>query len=151
MEIKRLTSEDFGYWRSQISDLLNESVKLNFPNLPVKESYGTDRCGEVYEYLKNGSAVVYIAVDKDRLKGWIWCHKINRMEQTRFHVAEIAVSRDCRKQGVGKSLLMTAENYAVESGCKGMDLLVTASNENAVRFYEGASYETERLLMKKIF
>ena len=67
----------------------------------------------------------------------------------RLHIAEIAVFDDYQKRGVGSQLLDKVEEYAIENGYFEIDLLVTASNISAVRFYEESLYRTERYLMKK--
>ena len=93
---------------------------------------------------------MFAAVEQTSLKGWIWCHQIVRLNMKRFHVAEIAVSSDSHNCGIGSELLNTAEIYAKKQGITELDLLVTATNVGAVKFYEKASFVPERLLMKKV-
>lgn len=149
MILQRLEAKDFSTWRDQIAELFNDSVKINFPGFSVKGSYGKDKCDEVNTFLEDGSALVFIARDKDKLAGWVWCHRINRLGRLRLHIAEIAVSKECRKQGIGKELLDTVETYARENRYCEIDLFVTANNTAAVTFYEKASYIKERYLMRK--
>ena len=150
MEIIRIDVNNFNVWRSQISGLFQESVKINFPDSFIDNCYGNHKCEEVFSYLKNGSAVVFAAVEQNNLKGWIWCHQIVRMNIKRFHIAEIAVNSDCHNLGIGSELLNSAEIYARKQGITEMDLLVTATNVGAVKFYENASFVPERFLMKKV-
>ena len=56
---------------------------------------------------------------------------------------------ECRRQGVGSQLLGIVELYAAENGFNEIDLLVTASNQSAVNFYQKADYKPERYHMKK--
>ena len=149
MKIVRVDDRNFIIWRTQIAALFNESAKINFPDYVIKDSYGKDKCEELSTYLKDGTAIVFAAVEKDKLEGWIWCHQISRMGQKRFHIAEVAVCSNCYKRGIGKLLLNEVELYAKEHGFTEMDLLVTASNTGAIRFYEKDSFVTERFLMKK--
>ena len=149
MQIQRINADNFTMWRTQIAELFNVSVKLNFPHAFVDAGYGEKKCDDVAAYLEDGSAVVFAATQQDKLLGWIWCHKIARMGGSRLHIAEIAVSDDCRKKGVGSRLLAEAEKYAIENEYPEIDLLVTADNAAAVSFYKKESFETERYLMKK--
>lgn len=149
MQIIRIDYDNFFLWRSQIELLFNSSVKINFPGFSVDDHYGKIQCDEVEVYLGNGTAILFAAIEEEKLIGWIWCHQIQRLDRRRLHIAEIAVADECHRRGIGKKLLSEAEQYAVVNGYQEIDLLVTASNESAVKFYENACFEPERLLMKK--
>lgn len=53
-----------------------------------------------------------------------------------YYINNIAVSPECRGQGIGKLLVMDTINRSTEAGYKAVELDVTAVNESAVRFYE---------------
>lgn len=150
MQIIRITYENFVLWRSQIEKLFNSSVLVNFPEADVDESYGKKKSEKVAEFLRDGTAVVFAAVDGKRLTGWVWCHEIHRVDGKRIHIAEIAVDDNLLRQGIGGQLLGEVERYAEINGYQAIDLFVTAGNTNAVAFYERASFEPERFLMKKV-
>lgn len=149
MEIIRLSNDDFALWRDQIEELFNTSARINFPDAEMDDSYGKAKCKEVTGFLKDGSAIVFVAIDANELAGWVWCHQIHRLNGYRIHIAEIAVAEKWHQQGVGSKLLKRVEQFAAENGYKEIDLLVTASNHSAVKFYHKANYEPERYLMKK--
>ena len=149
VQIQKINAHDFAFWCDQVAELFNSSVKINFPEFMVNGNYGNDKCNEVATFLKDGTAIVFVAIEQDKLIGWIWCHKINRLDRMRLHIAEIAVFDDYQKRGVGSQLLDKVEECAIENGYFEIDLLVTASNISAVRFYEESLYRTERYLMKK--
>ena len=149
MQILRINKENFPVWRAQIEELFNSSARINFPDYNIDNCYGKDRCDKVLNFLKDGTAIVFVANEDDKLKGWIWCHQIFRMNRKRLHVAEIAVADNCRRQGVGSKLLNKIEEYAKENGYHEIELFATVSNINAINFYEKASFKPERVLMKK--
>lgn len=149
MTIIMLDCQNFDTWRHQIEELINISAKLNFEDYNLEEDYGSRRCDALEEYLKEEKAAAFVCAEENRLLGWIWCHEINRLSKRRLHIAEIAVSEDYRTKGVGSQLLKHVEQYAAENDYSEIDLLVTKSNQAAVRFYEKAAYEVERYLMKK--
>ena len=150
MQIIRLHQDSFAFWQNQIEKLFNTSVKINFPETEVDSFYGKNKCEDVIKFLKNSSAIVFAAIEDDKLAGWIWCHEILRMNTKRIHIAEIAVADDWQRQGVGCLLLKEVERYAVDNDYKEIDLLVTASNGVAVKFYEKDDFKPERYLMKKV-
>lgn len=150
MQIIRVTHDIFSLWRNQIAELFNSSVRINFPAAEVDETYGTVKCGEVETFLEDGSAIVFAAIEGEKLAGWVWCHQIHRMDGLRIHIAEIAVTEEWYRRGIGSKLLEEVERYAAENEYQAIDLLVTSSNMSAVNFYEKADFKPERYLMKKI-
>lgn len=150
MQIIKIEHENFPLWRSQIEMLFNSSVRVNFPDADVGESYGKEKCDDVAGFLQDKTAIVFAAVDGKQLAGWVWCHEIHRMDGKRIHIAEIAVDDNFHRQGIGSQLLEKVEKYAAENGYQAIDLLVTARNTSAVKFYERANFEPERYLMKKV-
>lgn len=149
MQFIRIDEETFDFWRDNIESLISYSISSNFRDYPVAESYVKDKCNQLKAHLHDGSAVVFAAIAQNKLCGWVWCHEIQRPGKRRLHVSEIAVSEECRRQGIGSKLLGMAEKYAVQHNIFETDLLVTAKNSDAVSFYANASYETERYLMRK--
>lgn len=130
-------------------ELFNSSVRINFPDADVDETYGTVKCGEVETFLKYGSAIVFAAIEGEKLAGWVWCHHIHRLDGLRIHIAEIAVAEEWYRRGIGSKLLEEVERYAAENEYHAIDLLVTSSNMSTVNFYEKADFKPERYLMKK--
>ena len=149
MQIQMVDADIYMKWRKGIEGLLDESASINFPDSQIDKNYAKDRCDDLYEYLKEGKAVVFVAADNDELMGFIWCHPINRHLKKRIHIAEIAVVGRYRKSGVGGRLLKAVEEYASENGFKEIDLFVTLANKDAVSFYEKNLFVPERTLMKK--
>lgn len=149
MQIIRITHDVFSQWSDQITELFNCSVLINFPDAEVDKNYGMNKCREVDSYLENGSAIVYAAIEGEKLAGWVWCHQIHRLDGLRIHIAEIAVAEEWHRHGIGSKLIEKVEQYASENGYQVVELLVTTSNLSAVNFYEKADFKPERYLMKK--
>lgn len=150
MQIIRIDESNLRVWKYQIIQLLDESIRINFSDYLVSSNYCNDRCNKIEGYIKDGTAIIYAAVHENELRGWIWCHEIHRLNKTRLHIAEIAVLSKYRGKGIGKKLLKTVESYAEENGYYEIDLLVSTNNMDAIMFYKGASYTSERYLMKKV-
>lgn len=149
VQVQRLNKDNFIHWRPQIAELIDTSASINFQGYELSNDYGDKRCEELVTYIKDGSAIVFVAYENSTLFGWLWCHGIRRINRNRLHIAEISVVDEHKRKGVGKTLLHTAEKYAKENDYQEVDLLVTAGNCDAVSFYESSSYSVERYLMKK--
>lgn len=150
MQIIRISHDNFSLWKDRIAELFNSSVRINFPDAEVEKTYGMVKCEEVEKYLEEGSAIVFAAIEDEKLAGWVWCHQIHRLDGMRIHIAEIAVAEEWHRRGIGSKLIKEVEHYAVENKFHAIDLLVTSSNRSAVNFYEKADFKPERYLMKKI-
>ena len=57
-----------------------------------------------------------------------------------FGILAIAVSPAHQKLGIGKILMLDAENEAVKAGFERMHLTVSPTNEKAIRFYENLGW-----------
>lgn len=69
--------------------------------------------------------------------------------QERAHVADLAVSEDARRQGVGRALMQAGEAWAREQGMTMLSLDVWSTNERALVFYERLGYRPESLCLIK--
>ena len=64
-------------------------------------------------------------------------------------IEEICVDEKCRKNGIGKMLMLEAENVAEKLNCKRIELNCWEFNETALKFYEEIGMETKRRIMEK--
>lgn len=132
-----------------MAELLNDSLQINFPKYQIDKNYGFLKTDELYSHIKSNNAIVFLALQDSVLFGFIWCHKINRLNTTRLHISEIVVDKQYRSMGIGQLLMLEAEQFARLNNIEELDLLVTKSNDAAVAFYESLSFSIERYLMKK--
>lgn len=149
MIITELSLTDCNKWRKEIELLIKDAITVSFFNNQPNVDYYTEKVEELIRYVMKGSAILLGAVEGDRLIGLIWCHSIQRFNEKRLHIANIAVSAQERNRGIGKELLTKAEEYANKNYYVGIDLLVTKENYGAVNFYRNNGFEEERFLMKK--
>ena len=62
-------------------------------------------------------------------------------EKAPYDILSIAVNPRAQGTGIGKLLMMRAEEAALANGFSSMTLVVRPDNENAVRFYERGGWE----------
>ena len=63
--------------------------------------------------------------------------------ETMANVLGLSVKKEYQKQGVGKALLLAAENWAIENGIKMMRLNSGMNRTDAHQFYEHLGYVAE--------
>jgi putative acetyltransferase len=94
---------------------------------------------------RHTDAAVYVAVDEEHQT------VVGRLSLARdphpasTHVADLGlmVAAAYRRQGIGRSLLVTAVAWAQATGVRKLELHVFPWNEPAIRLYEGFGFERE--------
>ena len=88
---------------------------------------------------------VFVAEEESQVLGFI---HIERYEVLYFesmaNILGLAVRKDFQNKGLGKTLLLTAENWARENGISLMRLNSGISRRNAHGFYEHLGYTSEK-------
>lgn len=101
--------------------------------------------------------IILVAVNKnDEVMGYTMS-KIFDMQQEgiklahrKMYIDDVCVDPDYRKQGVGRILMETTKQKAVDAGCHICDLNVWAFNETAIQFYESCGMTKQRIFMEYI-
>lgn len=85
------------------------------------------------EELSNPAAVFLVAVEGERVLGYVGMHHI----LDEGYIANIAVCPAARRQGVARRLLGALDAYGREHALARLTLEVRASNAPAIALYEG--------------
>ena len=97
------------------------------------------------EKLDSKREAVFVAEEESRLLGFI---HVERYEVLYFesmaNILGLAVKKDFQKQGLGKALLLAAENWAQENGIYLMRLNSGINRIDAHGFYEHLGYVSEK-------
>jgi GNAT superfamily N-acetyltransferase len=86
---------------------------------------------------------VFVAVsDKDSVLGWIhvYYHPV-LMKDVLAELGGLVVTENARNQGIGKLLLIKAQDWAKQVGCQLMVVRTRSTRLGAHRFYEEAGYQ----------
>lgn len=111
-------------------------------------------CSEefVSNRLKNidGSREVVFAAEVDgTVVGYIHAEIYNTLYfASMINILGLAVSRDNRRQGVGRALITCAENWAKEQGINIVRLNSGSSRKEAHEFYRAMGYDNEKLQVR---
>lgn len=125
-------------YESSLDRVINKNVNVSGP---AENNIKQD---DVFvAYAKAEKPVGYVFGYRQFNKGKIYNTNILVLEA-------IYVEENCRKQGVGKLLLKTFENWAKE---KYKDFVIEITyinaNENAKRFYESLGYKISKVTLRK--
>lgn len=120
--------------------LLTDMTKEDIPFIAAleKECFSSPWSEKgLEEELTNENAVFFTAKESGRIVGYMGMHCI----LDECYIANIAVSKDERRKGIGRLLLRFAEKRAKDKNCSFISLEVRVSNEGAVALYESENYE----------
>ncbi|MGB8495140.1 MAG: GNAT family N-acetyltransferase [Candidatus Acidiferrum sp.] len=102
---------------------------------------------------KNGACFV-AETSANGVVGWAHVSVTPLLEvERRAEVNGLVVDEKVRRQGAGRSLLQTAEEWARKKRCKGMSVRSNVLRERAHGFYERHGYEhykTQKAFRKKL-
>lgn len=100
---------------------------------------------------QNPRATMLIAQASDGTRlGFISLKAVANLEGgERGHVADLAVTANARRMGVGKALMNAGEAWAREQGFDLLSLDVWSTNDSALAFYRRLGYSAESLCLYK--
>lgn len=147
MTIRRLKIRELEAIQTKLFSMIKNSYILSFPKMNIDDRYVMQQLQNLKDHLEKKDAIVFIAECDGQIAGFIWCHEIIRIQEKRLHISHFCVLEQYRNKGVGTLLMKEAKEYARVNKYSGIDLIVTATNSNAVRFYEQNEFSIERYLM----
>lgn len=148
--IKRLYVDDIELFQDTIIRFIYESTT----NAAYSDSFSKfdaeQKCFEMINYLNEGKAMVYGAVEDNDLIGFMWAYEYPfRQDKSRIYVSILYVDTHSRGQKIGSYLLSKIEDEAVKQGYGSVFLHTEGFNDGAIRFYNRMGYEAERIQLVK--
>lgn len=98
-------------------------------------------------FVGNGSAIIYAALIKDRIVGFIWGYCRNIRGEKRIHVTRFVVSEKYRCLGIGTQLLKVIVNYSDENDYQSIELNVSPDNYREINFYVNNGFKAESICL----
>ncbi len=110
------------------------------PGIHVRRS---DEPEEIRKKLERDPDLFLVAEEDQKMVGTV----IGGFDGRRGLIYHLAVEPGLRKRGIGTLLMQEVERRLKSKGCIRCYLMVTAENDNAIRFYEAHGWEN----MESIF
>lgn len=92
-----------------------------------------------------GKGIFLVAERDGQAVGYVGCQTV----LDEGYITNVAVSPDCRRQGIGRALIEELAQRARAQGLSFVTLEARASNASAIALYEGAGFD--RVGMRKNF
>jgi len=92
----------------------------------------------ISERLTNDESVIFLAMDGERALGFVQLYPLfaSVALQSLWLLNDIFVDPSARKQGVGERLMKHAEQFALDTGSRGLFLRTATDNYPAQQLYE---------------
>jgi ribosomal-protein-alanine N-acetyltransferase len=88
--------------------------------------------------LKNTIAFIVEVEDK------VVAYSLASCNNSKFHITNIAVNKECQREGIGTELMNRLEKIAFDRGCTYAYLEVRTDNIAAIKMYEALGYAIAR-------
>ena len=106
------------------------------------------------QLLKSKADRIFVAVANGTVVGYIHARDYDVVYAPQYKdILAIAVFSDYKKNGIGRALLTTVENWAKESGAAGIRLVSGSVRTGAHEFYRHCGYngDKQQINFKKVF
>ena len=92
----------------------------------------------IFDRLTNGESVIFLAMESERAIGFVQLYPLfaSVALQSLWLLNDLFVVESARKQGVGETLIKHAEQFAKETGSRGLFLRTATDNLTAQTLYE---------------
>ena len=128
MKIRRLKPSD----TKQVIDLWTSSFSRNFSNVLNPG------------YLNDPSSITMVVCEGDTIIGVASIHIIYKLSRTLGLIEDVAVNKDHRGKGIGKSLVEKLIEIGKQKNC---DKIVLNTSEKNSKFYEKIGFEKNEIQM----
>jgi len=142
----------------RLSELLYEVHNLHAEGRPDifqkgKQKYSKE---DLESVLKNGKTPVWVAEEKRKVVGYIFCiyeevkDHTSLTDRKTLYTDDLCVDKEFRQKGIGKALYNYVKMIAKSNGCYDVTLNVWNLNPGAIAFYEKLGLKPMKTYMEEI-
>lgn len=152
MEIS-IKKADITYLKD-IQDLNNQLFELEYSNFDpaLNVGWSFERAGEKYFNNMLNNETVYIALDKERVIGYL-AGRINIqgscVTKSLAGVDNMFVLEQYRKYGIGTKLMNAFKDYCSQNKIEELKVTASAKNKNAIEFYMKNGFNEFEITLKQ--
>ena len=154
MNIRRANIND----KPRIEELLRQVLEVHHNARPDIFKGGTKKytSDELDAIIADDSRPIFVAEDGEIVYGYAFCvfvcHEENNIltDIKTLYIDDLCVDEAARGKGIGRELYNFAVNFAKESGCYNLTLIVWADNVSALGFYEALGLHKQKIGMELI-
>lgn len=148
IEIKRVVGGDL----ETLTDWHREHAAINFPDSKYKKRMFFESLRKALASMQREQKEVLLKVMvDDEMAGWLWLKIVFDIYKDYYYcdLHYIHLAPEYRGRGLGKKLMIRADEWAKKSKAKEIRLGTATSNEASINLYLKMGYKIKRYLMEK--
>lgn len=149
IKIRLLDEYDINKFENKLNELTYVVLKENISE-SIPESLTRKYINDMKKFIKNDTAIILGAFDKDKLIGFHWGYQIININEKRIHSNLVSIDFEYRNRKIGSMLLNCLEQEALKRDIHIIEAMCTYSNKVAVDYHLHNGFEIERLKVKKV-
>lgn len=137
-----------------IQDLNNQLFELEYNNFDsaLKVGWTFDKDGEKYFNNMLNNEIIYIALDKEKVIGYL-AGSINiqgsYVTKSLAEIDNMFVLEQYRKYGIGTKLINAFKDYCSQNKIEELKVTASAKNKNAIGFYMKNGFKEFEITLKQ--
>lgn len=150
MKIRKATIDDIDSLLDLLSQILEVHAKIR-PDLFVS---GTTKYGrmDLLSMVDDDENPIFVAEMDNRVVGYAFCQTkcptSNMTPNSIFHLDDLCVDENYRRQGIGRALFEFVKEEAHHRGCQAITLNSWPGNEAAARFYQSLGMKVRSIILE---
>lgn len=122
---------------------IQDATRINELSEQLGYCVSCDKTRNRLDYLlKDNQHVIYVAEVDNEIAGWIHVSLYNTLvSERRANISGLVVDRKLHRRGIGRALMLGAEEWAKNCGCYGIILRSNEIRQDAHLFYKGIGYK----------
>jgi ribosomal protein S18 acetylase RimI-like enzyme len=152
IELRELLPEEIApYFEKLWIDYRDELESAGYSASYAAESVENNKRMIFTDGKLNPGNLIFYAFEHNQKIGKLWLMRAEREGKVDWSIYDVETFPEFRGKGLGKSIMLEAENYIKSNGGESVSLSVFGNNLVARKLYESLGYETIRLALKKTF
>lgn len=148
MFFKRCDASDVVKNTEAFSDLFIRVYNVSFPDGVFTNAFGHERVKDLLSFVNDNTAILYGAFQDDKLAGFIWGYRRQVNDELRIHVPVLVVGEHYQRKGAARKLMELMKCYSNDNGIRIIEVMVTSTNEDALKYYANARFKEARKLLE---
>lgn len=139
---------------ADIQNLNNQLFELEYNNFDsaLKVGWTYEKNGEKYFNNMLNNEIVYIALDKDKIVGYL-AGSINiqgsYVTKSLAEIDNMFVLEEYRKYGIGTKLINEFKDYCSKNKIEELKVTASDKNKNAIKFYKKNGFDEFEITLKQ--
>ena len=146
--VRDIDEKDIEKNKNIIINLLENNLLISFPKIKCPFETACENYEAMIKFQQDKSAILIGYFTGDTIAGFIWAYKRTVFTEQRLHITHLIVDIIYRRKGAGTMLINALKQKAAEFGAGTIELMTSADNLRALKFYEYCGFQAARVQLE---